>query len=153
VNNPLPLNCGPLEIDKETNTAARRSQIVETLRHMFVRETIYTLQLDHNYVLDNDVSEILSNALSFVCNGKRRLRICPYATNAQFYKECALVDFLQKSSPQRVGDFKYGAEHLFSQRIKSVFICVHPWPIFLGVAVDPYFSKHYRPPMNTDEHR
>jgi hypothetical protein len=47
VDNPLPLNLGPLEINEKTKRQFGGSQIVETLRHMFVGEAIDALQLYH----------------------------------------------------------------------------------------------------------
>jgi hypothetical protein len=54
----------------------------------------------------------------------------PDATEAEFCEESTLVDFLEKSGTQRVGDLKDGAEHAFGQRIEeSAFIGVHQRPI------------------------
>jgi hypothetical protein len=46
----LPLNFGLMEIDWKTKGPAGGSQIVETLRGVFVDEALYTFQLDHQHV-------------------------------------------------------------------------------------------------------
>jgi hypothetical protein len=46
IDDALPLDFGFLEIDKKTQGPARGSQIVETLRGVFVGETLDTFQLD-----------------------------------------------------------------------------------------------------------
>jgi hypothetical protein len=56
-------NFGPLEIDEKTERSARSSQIVETLRGLFVSKALDTLQFDYQYVVDENVSEVFSDAV------------------------------------------------------------------------------------------
>ena len=61
INDALPLDPGLLEIDEKTNGPAGSSQIIETLRGMFVGKTLYALQLDNQYVFDQNIRKIFSD--------------------------------------------------------------------------------------------
>ena len=43
----------------------------------------------------------------------------PYATETEFPEQSALVNLLQESGTQSVGDLEDGGEHALSQRIKE----------------------------------
>ena len=60
----LPLDFGLLEIDWNTEGPAGGSQIVETLRGVFVGEALHTLQLDHQDVFDDDISKVFSGIMA-----------------------------------------------------------------------------------------
>src|ERR1700674_1344331 len=56
----------------------------------------------------------------------------PDATKAEFSEQSPLVDFLEESGAECVGDLKDGAKHALGQRIEaSAFIGVHQRPIFM----------------------
>ncbi len=55
----LPLNLGFLEIDEQTQSPARGSQIVQTLRHVFAGETLGTFQLDDQHIFHEDIGKVL----------------------------------------------------------------------------------------------
>lgn len=54
------------------------------MRGVFVREAFHTFQLDHQLVFDEDIGEVLSNAVALVIHRKRSLGGGPYATEAEF---------------------------------------------------------------------
>ena len=62
----LPLDFGLLEIDEKTEGPAGGSQIVETLRGVFVGEALHTFQLDHQHVFDEDISTVFSDRVALV---------------------------------------------------------------------------------------
>jgi hypothetical protein len=59
----LPFDFGLLEIDEKTKGLAGGSQIVETLRGVFVDEALDTFQLDHQHVFDEDIGKVFSNGV------------------------------------------------------------------------------------------
>ncbi len=89
---------------------------------MFVGQAVHTLKLDYELLLDENISEILSDRVTFVTNRKRGLRPSPNTAKSEFFKERPLSNFLQKSSAQSVRNLNDSANHLLSQRVK---ICVH----------------------------
>src|ERR1017187_506430 len=62
----LPLDFRLLEIDQKTHGPAGDSQIVETLRSVLAGEPIYTFQLDHQHVFDEEICKVLSGRVAFV---------------------------------------------------------------------------------------
>jgi hypothetical protein len=50
------------------------------------------------------------------------------ATKPEFCEQSPLVDFLEESGAQRVGDVKDCAQQALGQQIKSAFIGVHRRP-------------------------
>ena len=66
MNDTFPLDFGFLEVDQKTQAEAGGAQIVEALRGVVIGETIHAFQLDHQYVLDEDICKILSNVAAFV---------------------------------------------------------------------------------------
>ena len=64
------LDLGFLEIDQQTQAPARGSQVVETLRNVFVGETLGTFQLDDQHFFDQDIGKVLSHGPAFISYGK-----------------------------------------------------------------------------------
>ena len=54
----LPFDFGLLEIDQETKSSAGGSQIVETLRRVFVGQALDTFQFHHLHVFDEDIGKV-----------------------------------------------------------------------------------------------
>jgi|SRR5579864_55127 len=79
-----PLNFGFLEIDQKANGPARGSQIVDALRDRFIGEPIYTLQLNHQHVLDEDIGKVFSDVLALVIDSKRSLGGGLHSTEDEF---------------------------------------------------------------------
>ena len=99
------------------------SQVVETLRHMFIGEALHALQFDNEQVFDQDVGIVFSNILALITDDKRCLSGSPDATKPEFSKQGTLVHLFEESCPQGIGDLKDGAYHAISERIwASVFI-------------------------------
>jgi hypothetical protein len=84
VDDPPPLDFRPLEVDQKTNRPTRGAQIVETLRGVFASKAFYTFQLDHENVLDQDVSEVFSDRVALVGDCKGSLGDSPNAPKAEF---------------------------------------------------------------------
>jgi len=57
---------GFLEIDKQAQSLARGSQVVETLRGVFAGEPCGTSQLDHQYIFHEDIGKVLSHAMALM---------------------------------------------------------------------------------------
>jgi hypothetical protein len=68
----LPLDSGILEIDQETQAQVAGPQIVEALRGVLTRETIHTLQLDHQFILHEDVGKVLSDRVALIGDSQHR---------------------------------------------------------------------------------
>jgi hypothetical protein len=66
MDNPLPLDFGPLEIDEKTDGEAGGSQIVETLRRVFAGEALRTFQFDHEHVFYEDIRKVLADTVALV---------------------------------------------------------------------------------------
>jgi hypothetical protein len=111
MNDTLPFDFGLLKIDWQTEGHAGGSHIVETLRGVFGGEPFHTFQLDHQYVFDENIGKVFSNRVAFVCHCKRSLGSGPDATEAEFSKQGTLVDFLEESGAESVGDLKDSAKH------------------------------------------
>ena len=62
----FPFDFGLLEIDEKTNGAAGGSQIVLTLRGVFVGETLDTFQLNHQHTFDQDIRKVFANGVALV---------------------------------------------------------------------------------------
>jgi hypothetical protein len=52
------------------------------LRGVLARKALYTFQFDHEYVFDEDIGEVFSDAVILVANWKRRLGRGSDAANA-----------------------------------------------------------------------
>jgi hypothetical protein len=118
---------------------------------VFVRESIHALELDHKHILDQNVCIIFADAMALVHHGKGSLRSSLDPAKGEFSEQSALVDFLQKSSPKRVGNLKYRAQHALGQWIvKSAFISVHQ-RLIICVLSDGYLSNIFWPLMNADK--
>ena len=61
-----PFDFGLLEIDEKTYGPARSAQIVQTLRRVFVGETLDTFQLDDQHIFDQDIRKVFSNGVALV---------------------------------------------------------------------------------------
>ncbi len=66
VDDASPLYFRLLEINQEAYAQARRFQIIETLRGVFVGEALDTLQLNYQQALDGNVSDMFSRWAAFV---------------------------------------------------------------------------------------
>lgn len=64
MNDSLPLDLGFLEIDEQAESPARGSQVIQTLRGVFVGETLSTFQLDDEHVLHE--KKVFSHAMAFL---------------------------------------------------------------------------------------
>ena len=107
----LPLDFGLLEIDEKTDGPAGGSQIVETLRDVFVGEVLYALQLDHEHVFDEDVGVVLTHGVAFVGDCKGNLGGGADAAKGEFPEQSTLVHLLEESGAEGVGDLKDCAKH------------------------------------------
>ena len=59
-----PLDLGLLKIHEQTEGQAGGSQIVKTLRHVFVGEAFGTFQLHHQHILDKEIGKVFSHRVS-----------------------------------------------------------------------------------------
>ena len=91
---------GLLEIDQEAQAQVGGPRIIEALGGVLVGETIHTLQLQHQYVLNEDVGKILPNMMTLVGKSQRGLGSSPDATEVEFARQGMLVDVLQESGAQ-----------------------------------------------------
>ena len=107
----LPLDFGLVEIDEKTDGPARGSQIVETLREVFVGEVVYTLQLDYQHVFDEDVGTVLTHGMALVGDCKVNLGGGADAAKGEFPEESTLVHLLEESGAQGVGYLEDCAKH------------------------------------------
>ena len=71
VDDTPPLDLRFLEIHKKTEGQAGSSQIIKTLCGVFIDKLCGTLQLHHQYALDEQVGKVFSHAVALVSNGKR----------------------------------------------------------------------------------
>jgi hypothetical protein len=118
---------------------------------VFARESIHAFELDYQQVFDEDVSKILPDAVALVHHGKGSLWGSLDPPKGEFSEQSALVDFLQKSSPESVGNLKNCSQHTLGQWIvKSAFISVHQ-RLIICVLSDGYLSMIFWPLMNADK--
>jgi hypothetical protein len=96
----LPLDFRLLEIDEKTDGPAEGSQIVDTLLG------------------------VLAGQPFLVGDCKRSFGGSPEAAKTEFCKQRPLVDLLEESGAQGVGNLKDGAQHALGQRIQLIFIGV-----------------------------
>jgi hypothetical protein len=99
-----PLDFGLLEIHEKTEGQTGGSQVVKTLRRVFVGEAFRTFQLHHQRVFDKEIGKILSDRVALVGNGKRSFRGGPDTSEAEFSEQSTLVDLFEES----------GAKHLLA---------------------------------------
>jgi len=126
IYNSLPLDLGSVEVDKQADCSARGSQIVQALRRVLVAQGVGAFEFNDKYVFDENIGEVLPIPTSFVDHGQRCLTTSSNAAKVEFHDERPLVDFLEESSTQRIGDLKNSGDHTLSQRFqKSAFIGVH----------------------------
>jgi hypothetical protein len=64
---------------------------------MFVRKVLDALQLDDEYIFDQDIDEVFSHLLPLVAHGKRSLSGGSNSASVQFQEQCAFINFLQES--------------------------------------------------------
>jgi hypothetical protein len=120
---------------------------------VFVGQAFRTFQLDRQRVLYNEIRKILTHSVPFVDNGKKGFRGRPDASQAQLSQQSALVNLLEKSRAQRVGDLEHGVQHLLAQRIQAGVICVH-LPLSAAYRIDRQSSpRTVEPQMNADKRR
>ena len=82
---------------------------------MFIAETLHAFQLDHQHVLDEDIGEVVADRLALLSYTKGSLRSGPDAAKAEFPKQGALVDLLEESGAEGIGNLKHCAEHALGQ--------------------------------------
>ena len=111
-----PLDFGLLEIHEKTEGQTGGSQVVETLRRVFVDEAFGRFQLHHQHVFDKEIGKVLSDRVALVGNGKRSFRGGPDASEAEFSEQSTLVDLFEESGTKRVGDFEHVAKHLLASK-------------------------------------
>ena len=97
MNDPLPFNFRPLEIDQKTQAPPGCSEIIQALRRMLGGEPIHTLQLDNEFSLDQQVGEILSNNLALVANREGDFGLGFYAAKPKFSEQSTLIYLFQES--------------------------------------------------------
>jgi hypothetical protein len=108
---------------KLTRRQTERPEARKWLRHCAVCSLIDTFQLDHQHVFDEEIRKVLSGRVALAGDCKRGFGDSPEAAKAEFSQQRPLVDFLEKSGTQGVGDLKDGPQHALGQRIQ--FIGVH----------------------------
>ena len=116
----LPLDLGLLEIDEKTDGLAGGSQIVETLRGVLAGEPLHTFQLDRQHAFDEEIGKVFSHRVPLLGDCKGSFGGSPDAAKAEFSEQCPLVDSLEKSGAQVMGDLKDGTQHAFGQRIDAI---------------------------------
>ena len=119
MHDPPPLGFGSLEIDEEADGSPRGSQVVETLRGVFMGEALHAFQFDNEHVFDQDIGIVFSNIMTLIADGKRRLRGGPDATKPEFSQQGTLVDLFPESGAQEVGNLDYGAYYALGGRIRA----------------------------------
>ena len=90
----LPLDSGILEIDEEAQAQTGGPQIIEALRGVLIRETIHALQLDHQFILHEDVGKVHSDRVAFIGDSQRDLGVSVDAAKREFPEQGTLVDLL-----------------------------------------------------------
>ena len=121
----LPLDFGLVEIDEKTDGPTGGSQVVDTLRGVLTGQPFHTFQLDHQHVFDEQIGKVLSDRVTLVGDCKRSFGGSPDAAKTEFSKQCPLVDLLEESGAQGVGNLKDGTQDALGQRIQLIFIGVH----------------------------
>ena len=96
-DDPSPFGFGFLEIDQKADASPGGSQVVETLRQVFVGQAFHAFQFDNEHVFDEYVAVVFSNILAFIADGKRCLCGSPDAPQAEFPKQGALVYLFEES--------------------------------------------------------
>ena len=90
------------------------------------QQPFHPFQLDHQHVFDEQIGKVLSARVTLVGDCKRSLGGSPEAAKTEFCKQRPLVDLLEESGAQGVGNLKDGTQHALGQRIQLIFIGV-PW--------------------------
>src|SRR5689334_20642390 len=148
-NDSLPLDFGVLEIDQETNRPARGSQIIQTLCGVLLGKPFGTFQFHHQHVLYQQIREIVSYRIPLVHHGQRGFCGSTDASEAQLSHQGTLVNLLEESRTQRVGDLEHGAQDPLAQRIQECAIGVHRRSSAADTAIGADTQKLYA----ADEHR
>jgi hypothetical protein len=120
----LPLDFRLLEIDEKTDGPAEGSQIVDTLLGVLAGQPFHTFRLDPQHVFDEQIGKVLSGRVTLVGECKRSFGGSPEAAKTEFCKKRPLVDLLEESGAQGVGNLKDGTQHALGQRIQLIFIGV-----------------------------
>ena len=120
----LPLDFRLLEIDEKTDGPAEGSQIVDTLLGVLAGQPFHRFQLDHQHFFDEQIGKVLSDRVTLGGDCKRSLGGGPEAAKTEFCKKRPLVDLLEESGAQGVGNLKDSTQHALGQRIQLIFIGV-----------------------------
>src|SRR6267142_3542216 len=122
---------------------------------VFVSETVHTLQFDDELFLHNQISQVFAHVLPLVANQKvanrkRNLSLGAYTAQGQLADQGALINFLQKSRSQNIGNLEGGANHRLRQiRFPSVSIRgLSP----IGSPKEAKLSRRRRRILATDGH-
>ena len=145
-DNPLPFHLRLLEIHQQAQPAAGSSQVVEALSGVLVRKMLDAFQLDHQNIFHENVGKIFPNGLALVADRKRSLGDSADAQQIEFSQQGTLVDLLQESGAERVGNFKCRAQHALSQSREISFDvhrchCMHFICVHLCSSVAIFFSR------------
>jgi hypothetical protein len=115
-NDPLPFDSRIVKIDEQAKSQVRGPKIVEALRRVFTSQTIHTLQLDHQLILNDNVGNILSDHVTLIRNSQRSLGASPDAAKPESPLQSPLVNLLKKPGPQSMGNLKHSTDHPLRQR-------------------------------------
>jgi hypothetical protein len=97
---------------------------------VFRGETLGTFQLDDQHILHEDIGKVLSHAMALVSYWKWGFGSSPEAPKAELVEQSTLVDLLQESRAQGVGNLENSSEHPLGQGVEaSALIGVHQRPI------------------------
>jgi len=64
------------KIHQQADFVPRSMQIIQKLSLMYLIQALRCLELHQNQVLDNDISEVITNYVSFVMNIYGNLTLC-----------------------------------------------------------------------------
>ena len=69
-------------------------------------------------LFDEDIRKVFSHGMALVSYSKRNFGSGPDAAKAEFCEKSALIDFLEESGAQSVGNLKNSSEHPLGQRVE-----------------------------------
>ena len=88
VDDTLPLDLGFLEIDEQTQSPSRSSQVVDTLRGVFVGRTLGAFQLNNQHIFHQNTGKVLTYDMALVSYWKRDF--CSRSVKASKYPRASV---------------------------------------------------------------
>jgi len=117
-NDPLEFNACVLEIHQKTDTVVRRTEIIEALREMLSGQAFDALELHDQLFFNKKICEEVADPLSFVSHRESGFGGGSDASELEFVKKGALVNSLEKSRAEGIGNFENRIQNVFSEDIE-----------------------------------